>query len=78
MKLVRYGRAGAESPGLIDADGKLRDLSRVVEDITPEALTPAGLKRLRAAEAGAAAAGEAASPGSAARSPASARSSASG
>ena len=48
MKLVRYGRAGAERPGLVDATGRLRDLSRVVEDITPEVLTPAGLKRLRA------------------------------
>ena len=47
MKLVRFGRAGAEKPGVIDADGKLRDLSRVVKDITPEALGPAGLKRLR-------------------------------
>ena len=50
MKLVRYGRAGAEKPGLIDAEGRLRDLSRVVRDITPETLTPAGLKRLRAAK----------------------------
>ena len=48
MKLVRYGRAGAERPGLIDAAGRLRDLSRVVADITPVALSPAGLKRLRA------------------------------
>ena len=47
MKLVRYGRAGAEKPGLIDADGKLRALSRVVKDITPEVLSAAGLKRLR-------------------------------
>ena len=47
MKLVRYGRAGAEKPGLIDPDGKLRDLSRVVKDITPDALSPAGLKTLR-------------------------------
>jgi 2-keto-4-pentenoate hydratase/2-oxohepta-3-ene-1,7-dioic acid hydratase in catechol pathway len=50
MKLVRYGRAGAEKPGLIDEDGQLRDLSRVVKDITPDALSPAGLKRLRAAK----------------------------
>jgi len=50
MKLVRYGRAGAERPGLVDADGGLRDLSGVVEDITPEVLSPAGLKRLRAAK----------------------------
>jgi 2,4-diketo-3-deoxy-L-fuconate hydrolase len=49
MKLVRFGRAGAERPGLVDADGGLRDLSGVVEDITPEVLSPAGLKRLRAA-----------------------------
>src|SRR6266446_4273101 len=48
MQLVRYGRAGAEKPGLIDADGTLRDLSRVVRDITPDVLSPAGLKRLRA------------------------------
>ena len=47
MKLVRYGRPGAEKPGLIDADGTLRDLSKVVEDVTPDVLTGAGLKRLR-------------------------------
>ena len=50
MKLVRYGRAGAEKPGLIDKDGTLRDLSRVVKDITPDTLSPAGLKRLRASK----------------------------
>src|SRR5438552_8489575 len=48
MELVRYGRAGAEKPGLIDAEGKLRDLSRVVKDITPDVLAPASLRRLRA------------------------------
>ena len=48
MKLVRYGRAGAEKPGVIDASGALRDLSRVMKDITAEALSSAGLKRLRA------------------------------
>jgi 2,4-didehydro-3-deoxy-L-rhamnonate hydrolase len=48
MKLVRYGRAGAEKPGVIDAAGGVRDLSRVVKDITPAVLSPAGLKRLRA------------------------------
>jgi 2-keto-4-pentenoate hydratase/2-oxohepta-3-ene-1,7-dioic acid hydratase in catechol pathway len=48
MKLVRYGRAGAEKPGLIDADGGLRDLSRVVKDITPDVLSRAGLAKLRA------------------------------
>jgi 2,4-diketo-3-deoxy-L-fuconate hydrolase len=47
MRLVRYGRPGQEKPGLVDTDGALRDLSRVVKDITPDVLTPAGLKRLR-------------------------------
>ena len=47
MKLVRYGRAGAERPGLIDEDGAVRDLSRVVKDVTPDVLSPAGWKRLR-------------------------------
>jgi ureidoglycolate lyase len=47
MRFVRYGRAGQEKPGLIDAEGTLRDLSRVVKDITPAALAPAMLKRLR-------------------------------
>jgi 2-keto-4-pentenoate hydratase/2-oxohepta-3-ene-1,7-dioic acid hydratase in catechol pathway len=47
MKLVRYGRAGAEKPGLIGEDGAVRDLSRVVKDITPGVLSAAGLKHLR-------------------------------
>lgn len=47
MKLVRYGRPGSEKPGLIDGNGIFRDLSRVVKDITPDVLSPAGLKRLR-------------------------------
>jgi len=49
MKLVRFGRLGSEKPGLLEEDGTLHDLSRVVKDITPDALSPAGLKRLRAA-----------------------------
>jgi 2-keto-4-pentenoate hydratase/2-oxohepta-3-ene-1,7-dioic acid hydratase in catechol pathway len=47
MKLVRYGPAGAERPGLVDASGTLRDLSRVARDITPALLNPAGVARLR-------------------------------
>jgi 2-keto-4-pentenoate hydratase/2-oxohepta-3-ene-1,7-dioic acid hydratase in catechol pathway len=47
MKLVRYGRAGAEKPGLIDDEGGLRDLSRAVPDITPELFRPAALRELR-------------------------------
>jgi 2-keto-4-pentenoate hydratase/2-oxohepta-3-ene-1,7-dioic acid hydratase in catechol pathway len=46
MKLVRYGPAGKEKPGLIDAEGKLRDLSRKVKDIDAAALAPASLKAL--------------------------------
>src|SRR5215471_7502319 len=49
MKLVRYGRLGAEKPGLVDGEGVVRDLSRVVKDITPDVLSAAGFKRLRAA-----------------------------
>ena len=41
MKLVRYGRLGAEKPGVIGADGKLRALASVIDDITPEVLAPA-------------------------------------
>jgi len=47
MKLVRYGPPGREKPGLIDADGVLRDLSRKVDDIDGEALAPASLSGLR-------------------------------
>ncbi|MCM5570723.1 fumarylacetoacetate hydrolase family protein [Burkholderiaceae bacterium FT117] len=46
MKLVRYGKPGKEKPGLIDADGKLRDLSGIVADIGPEQLSPKGLAKL--------------------------------
>ena len=35
MKLVRFGRPGSEKPGLLEEDGTLHDLSRVVKDITP-------------------------------------------
>jgi 2,4-diketo-3-deoxy-L-fuconate hydrolase len=47
MKLVRYGPAGKERPGLIDADGKLRDLSKKVKDIDAATLAPAELAKLR-------------------------------
>ena len=48
MKLVRFGAAGAEKPGLIDADGKIRDLSGVVADISGDVLSRTGRERLRA------------------------------
>ncbi|HKP66870.1 MAG TPA: fumarylacetoacetate hydrolase family protein [Casimicrobiaceae bacterium] len=47
MKLVRYGPPGREKPGLIDADGVLRDLSRKVDDIDGDALAPVSLSGLR-------------------------------
>ncbi|WP_374664973.1 fumarylacetoacetate hydrolase family protein [Ramlibacter sp.] len=47
MKLVRHGNPGREKPGLIDAEGKLRDLSGVVPDIGPAQLAPAALAKLR-------------------------------
>ncbi|HEX8406243.1 MAG TPA: 2-hydroxyhepta-2,4-diene-1,7-dioate isomerase, partial [Duganella sp.] len=40
MRLVRYGRPGKEKPGLIDDEGKLRDLSGVIDDIGAEQLSP--------------------------------------
>ena len=46
MKLVRYGRPGKEKPGLIDAQGNLRDLSGVVADIGPEQLSDKALAKL--------------------------------
>lgn len=47
MKLVRYGSAGKEKPGMIDADGKLRDLSRKIRDIDGTTLSPASLAALK-------------------------------
>ena len=49
MKLVRYGAPGREKPGIIDADGKIRDLSRVVKDIDGEMLASGGLAKIRKA-----------------------------
>jgi 2-keto-4-pentenoate hydratase/2-oxohepta-3-ene-1,7-dioic acid hydratase in catechol pathway len=46
MKLVRYGKPGKEKPGLIDAAGKIRDLSEVVADIDAATLAPRVLARL--------------------------------
>jgi len=47
MKLVRYGNPGKEKPGLIDSEGKLRDLSAVVRDFEGAQLGDAALARLR-------------------------------
>jgi 2,4-diketo-3-deoxy-L-fuconate hydrolase len=48
MKLVRYGKPGAEKPGLIDSQGRLRDLSDVVADIDETTLLSEELRRLAA------------------------------
>jgi 2-keto-4-pentenoate hydratase/2-oxohepta-3-ene-1,7-dioic acid hydratase in catechol pathway len=48
MKLCRYGNPGAEKPGVIDADGKIRDLSAHVADIGPDALGAGALAKLAA------------------------------
>ncbi len=48
MKLLRYGPKGAERPGLLDGNGKIRDLSDHVGDIAGDVLRPAGLDKLRA------------------------------
>ena len=46
MKLVRYGNAGSEKPGLIDAEGQIRDLSSIVTDITGDVLSSDSLEKL--------------------------------
>ncbi|MEO1719825.1 MAG: fumarylacetoacetate hydrolase family protein, partial [Pseudomonadota bacterium] len=48
MKLVRFGDAGSEKPGLVDGDGKIRDLSSHVADITGDVLDDASLAKLGA------------------------------
>ena len=52
MKLLRYGPVGGERPGILDSNGIVRDLSSVVDDIDGVAISPRGLKRLRALELG--------------------------
>ena len=51
MKLLRYGDPGRERPGLVDADGRIRDLSRVVPDIAGATLLPDNLAKLRDTDA---------------------------
>jgi ureidoglycolate lyase len=47
MKLVRYGEAGKEKPGVLDAQGAIRDLSGVVRDIDASTISPEGIARLK-------------------------------
>ncbi len=46
MKLCRYGKAGYEKPGLVDGEGRVRDLSKMIEQIGPNEISPRGLKML--------------------------------
>ena len=48
MKLLRYGPVGQERPGLLDKQGRIRDLGEVIDDLAGESLTTAGLDKLRA------------------------------
>lgn len=50
MKLLRYGPAGQETPGILDAAGAIRDLSGVVPDITGDVLSPAALAKIAAVD----------------------------
>ncbi|MBY4895983.1 fumarylacetoacetate hydrolase family protein [Cupriavidus sp. AU9028] len=52
MKLLRYGPPGAERPGMLDAEGKLRDLSALVGEIEPRLLAPESLSALAAIDPG--------------------------
>lgn len=52
MKLLRYGPKGQEKPGLLDAEGRIRDLSGHVADITPDLLSAEGLAKLAAIDTG--------------------------
>ena len=47
MKLVRYGAAGKEKPGIIDKNGKIRDLSKIVKDIDGAGSPPQASPRSR-------------------------------
>jgi len=47
MKLVRFGEAGAEKPGVVDAQNKIRDLSAHIPDFTGQYLSPASLDAIR-------------------------------
>ncbi len=50
MKLVRYGEKGKEKPGILDAEGRIRDLSGLIDDIEGEVLSPMGLAALAAVD----------------------------
>ena len=49
MKLLRYGPKGKEKPGILDSNGKIRSLAKIVKDIDGEAISPAGLAKIKKA-----------------------------
>ena len=50
MKLLRFGPPGREKPGILDAEGQIRDLSKVVPDLAGDALSPSGLAKIKKAQ----------------------------
>jgi 2,4-didehydro-3-deoxy-L-rhamnonate hydrolase len=52
MKLLRYGPKGKEKPGLLDDEGRIRDLSSLIDDITGETISPKSLARIKKAKPG--------------------------
>jgi 2-keto-4-pentenoate hydratase/2-oxohepta-3-ene-1,7-dioic acid hydratase in catechol pathway len=50
MKLVRFGPAGREKPGIIDQNGHIRNLSKIVPDISGETLSSGGLAKIKKAK----------------------------
>ncbi len=49
MKLLRYGPKGKEKPGILDSNGKIRSLAKIVKDIDGDAISPAGLAKIKKA-----------------------------
>jgi 2-keto-4-pentenoate hydratase/2-oxohepta-3-ene-1,7-dioic acid hydratase in catechol pathway len=50
MKLLRYGSPGQEKPGMLDADGKIRDLSGMIPDLAGDSLLPEAIKKLQSTD----------------------------
>ena len=50
MKLLRYGKPGSEKPGMLDAEGKIRSLAGVIDDLSGEALSPNSIEKLKSVD----------------------------
>ena len=50
MKLIRFGEKGEERPGVLDAEGRIRDVSSVVPDYSPDTIGPELIDTLSAAD----------------------------